>query len=413
MTKSSIRTTVLENGLTIVTERMDDVRSVAVGYWVGVGSRDEPDDLAGASHFLEHLLFKGTPTRSASDIAEAMDEVGGDLNAFTTKEYTAFEVRLLAEDLDLGLDVLSDIFWSPSFRPDEVETEREVILDEILGALEEPADLVHDLLIEALFPNHPLGRSILGVEPTIEALTPDEIAGFHAAHYAPERVVVAAAGAVDHDAIVRGVAKRVQHAGGAPVPLDRAEPVHAAMRELRVARDTEQVHLTLGLPGLHRTSPDRYALELLVQALGGGLSSRLFQEVRERRGLAYNVYASRGAYADAGLVSLYAGTAPRNVAAVMDLLRAELADVALSGITERELAIAKGHVRASILLGLEDSGARMGRLARSQMVHGEVPPIDDVLQHFASVTLDDVGRVAGEVLDGEPTLVVIGPPDEA
>ena len=388
---------------------MDSVRSVAVGYWAGVGSRDEDAEHAGASHFLEHLLFKGTESRHAHDIAETIDEVGGDLNAFTTREYTAFEVRLLAEHLDLGLDILSDIFWSPAFRPDEVEMEREVILEEILCAADEPTDLVHDLLMEAMFPDDALGRSILGSQSSIEDLPRERIAAFHASHYLPGSVVVAAAGAVDHDALVRGIAeRRVGRCGRAVLSRAERSAPSAGARHLH-ERDTEQVHLSLGLPGVDRASEERYALEFLVQALGGGLSSRLFQEIRERRGLAYNVFASRAGYEGAGIVTLYAGTAPKNVDAVTDVFRTQLDDVARNGITERELRVAKGNVRASLLLGLEDSGARMGRLGRTQLVHGEVRPIDDLLAHFDAVTLDDVGAVAGRLFTAEPAVATVGP----
>jgi len=408
-TSLTINTTVLDDGLTIVTERMDHVRSVAVGYWAGVGSRDEDESHAGASHFLEHLLFKGTERRTASAIAEAIDEVGGDLNAFTTREYTAFEVRLLAEHLDTGLDVLSDIFWSPAFRAEDVETEREVILEEISCAADEPADLVHDLLMEAMFPDDPLGRSILGSRASIERMPRDRIAGFHRDHYLPGNVVVAAAGALDHQAIVRDVARRRGTRCGTAA-LDRASelaPV-AGTRHLH-ERDTEQVHLALGLPGVDRASPERYALEVLVHVLGGGLSSRLFQEVRERRGLAYNVFASRAGYQGAGVVTLYAGTAPRNVNAVVDVFREQLDDLAANGITDRELAIAKGNVRASLLLGLEDSGARMARIGRTELVHRELEEIDDVIATFERVTTDDVAAVASRVFRAEPAMATLGP----
>jgi predicted Zn-dependent peptidase len=387
---------------------MPHVRSVAAGVWVGIGSRDEAPALAGASHFLEHLLFKGTATRSATDIAESIDEVGGDLNAFTTREYTAFEVRLLAEHLDLGLDILSDIFWTPAFRAEEVEAERSVILEEILMSKDEPEDLVHDLFGDALFPAHPLGRPVLGVEETIEAMERDAIARFHDDHYRPEQVVVAAAGDLEHEAVVEAIAARCpMTAGGAPAA--RVLPATPPQPRRVVKRKTEQTHLILGVRTPGTLDDDRFALELVNQALGGGISSRLFQEVRERRGLAYSVYSNRAAITDVGALALYAGTAPRNAKEVVSLFEAALDDLAAAGLTERELAIAKGQVKGSTVLGLEDTGARLGRIGRSQLLHGEVMPIDELLARMESVTMDDVARVVARLAAEPRTLAAIGP----
>ena len=387
---------------------MEHVRSVAVGFWVGVGARDEDDDELGASHFLEHLLFKGTDSRSASDIAEAIDEAGGDLNAVTTKEYTAFEVRLLAEHLDVGLDILCDIFWSPALPANDVETEREVILEEILASADEPADLCHDLLLETIFPDDQLGRSILGSEASIKGIDRDTIAAFHAARYVSGDVVVAAAGDVDHDALVAGVSRRAVRRIGDGPPLQR--DARAVFGTTRVDhRDLEQTHVVLGVPGVSRRDERRYALDVLVHALGGGLSSRLFQEVRERRGLAYDVYASRAAYEREGVVSLYAATAPRHRDEVVDVFVSQLTDIATRGLSDRELEIAKRGIRAGILLGLEDSGARLGRLARSQVALGEVPPLDAVLARYDSVSATDVAELAAQLFGDDPTLVTVGP----
>ncbi|HEX4979059.1 MAG TPA: pitrilysin family protein [Acidimicrobiales bacterium] len=402
-----IRTTVLDDGLTVVTERMPAVRSAAVGFWVGVGSRDEDERHAGASHFLEHLLFKGTATRSAAEIAETVDEVGGHLDAFTTREYTAFEVRLLAEHLDVGLDVLSDIFWRPAFRHDDVETERDVILEEIRGAADEPGELVHDLLIEAMFPDDPLGRPILGSTASIGALTAETIAGFHAAHYLPGDVVVAAAGAIEHDAVVEGVARR--RGDGSGGARRRRPPLQSTVARRHRRERGEQVHLELGVAGLDRVDSDRFALDVAVQVLGGGLSSRLFQEVRERRGLAYEVFASHAGYDGAGVVHVYAATSPRTLGQVVDLVRAELDAIGRVGVTDRELAVAKAGIRASYLLGLEDTGARMARLGRSHLALGETLPLDEVLSRYEALTLDDVGRVVGRLFAAEPAQATVGP----
>lgn len=403
-----IETSALDCGLTVVTERMPAVRSVALGFWVGVGSRDESEELAGASHFLEHLLFKGTASRSALEIAEAVDRVGGDLNAFTTKEYTAFEVRLLAEHLDLGLDILSDIMWSPAFRHDEVEAERQVILEEILMELDEPGDLVHDVFGDALYPGDPLGRSTLGTDASITAMARDGIAAFHATWYRPATMVVAAAGDVDHGRVVEGVERRFRGAGGGVRP-HRVAPSAAPRPVTILHRRTEQAHVMLGLRALDRDDEDRYALDVANHALGGGLSSRLFQDVRERRGLAYNVFSYRSGFDGTGALALYAGTSPKNARAVVELFGEHLDRLETDGVSERELEVAKGHVRGSIVLGLEDSGARMARIGRSSLVHGRVLDIDDVVARIDAVTVDDARRVVSKLAGQPRALAVIGP----
>ena len=387
---------------------MPDVRSVTAGFWVGTGSRDEEGPDSGCSHFLEHLLFKGTPTRSAREIAELIDAVGGDMNAYTTKEYTAFYVRVLDESAEMGLDVLCDLMYAPAFRPDEVEAERQVILEEILMHGDEPADLVHEVFAEAMYPDHALGREVLGTEETIEAMTVDRIAGFYEHHYRPGNMVIGAAGKLDHDAFVAGLEARFAGRSGGSTPV-RVAPT-AAVEPLRVVtRDTEQAHLVLGVPGLDRQHPDRYALSVLNHALGGGLSSRLFQEIREKRGLAYSVYSYRSAFADTGSLCIYAGTNPERVAEVLDLMVTEVDRVASDGLTDRELAVAVGHLKGEMALALEDSAARMSRIGRSLLVHGAIPSQDDVVAHIESVTLDGVNRLAGSLLGGQRVLAVVGP----
>jgi predicted Zn-dependent peptidase len=404
----SVETTRLDCGITVVTERMPDVRSVAAGFWVGTGSRDEPAELAGASHFLEHLLFKGTDERSARDIAEAVDAVGGDLNAFTTKEYTAFYVRLLSGSLDLGLDILSDIMWSPAFRPEEIEAERQVILEEILMHADEPADLVHDVFAEALYPSDPLGREVLGDEAMLSSMGRDHIADFHRVHYRPANMVLAAAGDLDHDKVAAGIERRFAGpAGGAPPrrQVPASEPIPLAV----VNRPTEQTHLLVGMPAFDRNDPDRYALSVLNHVLGGGMSSRLFQEIREQRGLAYSVYSYRSAYEGTGSLAIYAGTAAARVDEVLGLIDQEVDRMLDGGVTERELTMARSHLRGSMALSLEDSGARMGRLGRSQLVHGLVPDLAEADARLGEVTLDDVDRVIQRVLGAPRVLAVVGP----
>jgi predicted Zn-dependent peptidase len=403
-----IRTSQLPCGLRLVTEAMPDVRSVTVGFWVGTGSRDEEAGEVGASHFLEHLLFKGTPTRPARAIAEDVDAVGGDMNAFTTKEYTAFYVRLLAEHLVLGLDVLCDIMWSPALRPDELESERQVILEEILMHGDEPADLVYDRFAAAMFPGHPLGREVLGTQDSIDSMERDHVRRFFGEHYRPSNMVVAAAGAVDHDEVAAGIEARFAGEVGGSPPL-RVPPGEGGMRSVVVPRATEQAHLVVGVRAPDRHDPERWALAALDHALGGGVSSRLFQEIRERRGLAYSVFSDRIAFEDAGSLAVYVGTAPSRVDDVLELVNVELDRLVADGLSAHELDVAKGHLRAEILLALEDSAARMSRIGRSLLLHHEVLTVDELLTRIDAVTVDQVGDAARRVLGSPRTVVVLGP----
>jgi len=404
-------TTTLPSGLTVVTEHMPGSGAAALGFWVDAGSRDERPEVAGASHFLEHLLFKGTETRSAQDIAEAVEAVGGEMNAFTTKEYTAFYVRLLDEDLPLALDILSEIMWGPAFRAAEIEAERQVILEEINMQEDEPADLVHDVAQAALYPGHPLGREILGERSTITSMTRDDIRAYFGAHYRPHSIVVAAAGNVDHDALADGIDRRFTGPEGSGPA--RSPTTLAPQRPLAVVtRSTEQAHVVVAMRAAGRGDDDRFALAVLNQLLGGGMSSRLFQEVREKRGLAYSVYSYRAAYIEAGLLAVYAGTSPSRVHTVLDVIGVELDRLLQDEIPERELAVARGHVKGSMVLSLEDSSSRMSRIGRSQLVHGSVMPMDEVVARTEAVTSEDVRRVAESVVGGPRTLAVIGPFDE-
>lgn len=408
----SVRTTSLPEGLTVVTERMPDVRSATIGFWVGTGSVDEAPAQAGASHFLEHLLFKGTEERSARSIAEAVDRVGGDMNAFTTKEYTTFYVRVLAEDVGMGADLLSDIIWSPAFRPEEVESERQVILEEILMHADEPADLVHDVLAAALFPGHPLGREVIGEQSTVSTMSRDEIATFHDKHYRPANIVVAAAGLIDHDRLVDRLVSRLDGRAGGQGP-ERNRPDQAALRMHVTNRTTEQAHIAVGLPAPDRDDEERHAMGIVEHVLGGGMSSRLFQSIREERGLAYSVYAYRLGFQGAGALAVYAGTSPSNTRQVRDLLVEEIARTARDGITPDELDSARSHIRGAMALGLEDSGARMSRIGHSQLVHGRVLSLDEVDQRLAALTVDQVNDVASRWLSRQPTVACVGPFGEA
>jgi predicted Zn-dependent peptidase len=388
---------------------MPDVRSVSIGFWVGAGARDETPELAGASHFLEHLLFKGTADRSAREIAEAVDGLGGEMNAYTTKEYTAFYVRVLGDRLEVALDILCDIMSRPAFRPAEIEAERQVILEELLMHGDEPDEIVHDLLLDALFPGHPLGRDVLGTEATITPMTGEQIAGFFKGHYGAGNLVLAAAGAVDHDALLASVEQRLAPpAGGAEQPRVAPTGVQEPLRLL--TRPTEQAHLAVGVPSIDLHDNDRFALAALNHILGGGLSSRLFQTIREERGLAYSVYSYRTAFTDAGALAIYAGTAPNRAMEVLKLVHAELDRLVDDGVTSAEVDVARAHLLGSTALGLEDSAARMGRIGRSLLVHDEVWSNAEVDAHISAVTHDDVRRLIDRVLaGGTRTVAAIGP----
>ena len=408
----AIRRAPLTNGIRLVTERMPDVRSVAIGFWVDVGSRDEELGMGGASHFLEHLLFKGTERRSARDIAEAVEAVGGEMNAFTTKEYTAFYTRLLDEDLDLGLDILCDIMSAPAFRPDEIEAERQVILEEILMHEDEPAEVVHELFTEALYPGHPLGRDVLGTAESISAMSREAIAGHFSTHYRPANLVLAAAGHLDHDAVAAGLERRFA-ANDGDRPRRVIEELAEPRRRIVSNRPTEQSHLVVGMRALSRGDDDRFALSVLNQVLGGGMSSRLFQEIREQRGLAYAVYSYRSSYVESGALAVYAGTAPSRTTEVLKLIGDELERLAHDGVTAHELELAKGHLKGSLALSLEDSGSRMNRIGRAELVHNEVLTVSELVERTEAVTDADVRRVAERVLGNERVVALVGPFEEA
>jgi predicted Zn-dependent peptidase len=409
-TEPGVAREVLPNGVRVVTERMPGATSVSAGIWVGIGSRDEPADLAGTSHFLEHLLFKGTEERSARAIAVAVDALGGEVNAFTTRESTAFYARLPARDLAFGLQLLGDVVARPAFRPDEVECEREVILEELLMADDTPDDVVQMRLYEALFPGHPLGRETLGTPETVGALGRDAIAEFHDQHYRPANLVVAAAGDLDHDEVLALVAGSLAREADGERP-ERVAPAPPTARLVVDRRPTEQAHVLFGWQAVHYDDPDRYALLVANQILGGGISSRLFQEVREERGLAYTVYSSFSTYVDSGSFLVYAGTAPGRRQELLTVIDDVIAGMAADGVTEEEHTVALGFVEGSTLLGLEDSGSRMARIGGSELLRGRVVPVEEFLANVRAVTLDDVQRVLRRVLDTPRVLSAVGPFD--
>jgi predicted Zn-dependent peptidase len=406
-----IEKSVLACGIRLVTETMADVHSVALAYWVGTGSRDEPDELAGASHFLEHLLFKGTEQRPSAAIAEALDEVGGDCNAFTTKEYTTFYVRLLSSHLGLGLDILSEIMWAPALRPGDIEAERTVILDEILMHADEPADLASERWQAALFADHPLGRDTLGTASSVRGITRDDLYGFFAEQYRPSNIVVSAAGDCTHEAVAAELEQRFAGAPGGSPPI-RSAPGPNEGSAFIVRRPTEQAHLVYGARSVSRYDERRWAFAVLNLVLGGGLSSRLFQRVREQRGLAYSIWSERAAYQDAGSLAIVVGTAPEHVDEVLHIVNGELEQLATEGITERELAVAKSNLRADLLLSGEDSGARMSRIGAALLLHGEVLTPDELLARIDGVDAAQVLDAAATLVRTPRTMSVVGPFDE-
>jgi predicted Zn-dependent peptidase len=411
---SRVRRTVLPSGLRIISEQQAGVRSAAIGVWVGVGSRDESPGLHGCSHFLEHLLFKGTAERSALDISVELDAVGGEFNAFTAKEYTCFHARVLDEDLPLAVDVLGDMITASTLQPEDVEAERDVILDEIAMHDDDPDDVVHNLFAEQAWGDSPLGRPIAGTHESIRALTRAQIHRFYRRHYRPGNVVIAAAGNVDHAALVRQVKRAFARndwlAGeGTPVPPRRGSRKRTRPGSIGTTRPFEQVNVVLGMEGLVRDDERRFALGVLNTALGGGTSSRLFQEVRERRGLAYSVFSFASHHADSGLVGVSVGCLPAKLDDVLAVVREELAKVAASGITEDELARGKGQLRGGLVLGLEDSASRMSRIGKAELIHDELLSIDEVIARIDAVTLEEVRSVAAEVFSRPEILAVVGP----
>ena len=409
---TEFKRTTLDSGITVVTERMNEVRSVTAGLWFDVGARDEPDELAGTSHFLEHLLFKGTGMRSAKDIADAFDAVGGDINAFTGKEYTCYYSRVLDDDLPMAMEILSDMVNNSTIETAEFESERKVILEEIAMHEDAPDELVHDLFYRSMWDGHPLGRPVLGYNSSIGAVTRDQVAGYWQDRYSPPNLVVAAAGHVDHDDLVARVEALFASSGGRR-NLRSGTPPHPQPGVTVHKRPTEQAHIVLGTEGLPRNHDDRHALAVLDTILGGGMSSRLFQEVREKRGLAYSVFSYRSLFADAGTFGVYAGTTPQNAETVIDIVRSEIHSILNEGVSPAELQRAKGHVRGALVLSAEDPGSRMNRLGKQQLTTGEILSIDEMIEKFDAIELDDLARVAQTVFGSEAFRVtVVGPFDE-
>lgn len=398
------------NGIRVLTESMPNLRSVTTGFWVGVGSRDEPLEFSGISHFIEHLLFKGTEKRSARRIAEEFDAMGGELNAFSAKEYTCYYAKVLDEKVEKAMEIMVDMLLRSVMRPQDVDAERKVILEEIAMHEDSPDDIIHDLFVSALWESHPLGQSVLGNHNVISSLSDDEIRSFFKRFYRPENIVVAVAGNVEHARVVEMVDELMNADGGGE--RHRRHVVVPDIRPHTVVYDrpTEQAHMVLGTQGLPRNHPARFALAVLDNVLGGGMSSRLFQKVREERSLAYSIFSYHSMYVETGLLAVYAGSKPENASSVLELIKEEMGNILEKGITGEELERAKGHIKGNLVLSLEDSGSRMTRLGKAEICGGEILTLDELLARMDAVTVDDVMHLAHQLFAPRKLVAaIIGP----
>ncbi|MBR9842555.1 MAG: insulinase family protein [Rhodobacteraceae bacterium] len=401
----------LTNGFRIVTEHMPGLESASIGIWVNAGGRHERRAQNGIAHFLEHMAFKGTKRRSALDIAEAIEDVGGYINAYTSREVTAYYARVLKDDVALALDVIGDIVLNPVFDANEIEVERGVILQEIGQALDTPDDVIFDWLQERAYPNQPIGRTILGAEERVRAFGREDLAGFVSEHYRPENMILAATGAVDHDMIVRMAEEMFGHLSGGPtMPLDPARFVGG---EYRTEKTLEQAHVAIGFESPDYCDPNIYTAQIYATALGGGMSSRLFQEIRERRGLCYTIYSQAGAYADTGMMTIYAGTSGDQIDELCRMTIQELKRAA-DGMNPEEIARSRIQMKAGLLMGLESPSSRAERLARLLAIWGYVPSLQETVERIDSITDADVRRFAEHMaVEARPALALYGPVSSA
>ena len=402
----------LSNGLRVISDSMPDVRSVALGVWADAGTRDEHATEAGAAHFLEHLLFKGSERLSAQEIAESFDAVGGRSNAFTSKEQTCYWARLRDDDLPLGIDILAEMVRRPAFRQNEIDSEKHVVLEEINMNEDDPTDVAYEQFVQALWKGHALERPVLGTKQSITAMTRDDISGFWSRRYHSAATVVAVAGRLDHGALVELAEQHFGDWHASESPHDHAPAAVAARVAVR-PRETEQTHLVIGGEGLKQGDDRRFAFGLLNHVMGGGMSSRLFREIREQRGLAYAVYSFKFPYADSGGYGVYVGTTPNQTEQVLHLIGDEFKKLIADGITSEELLRAKGHVQGSLALSEEDPNSRMIRLGRDEIAGLEHLSLDETLERYEAVTLSDVHDVATELLSGPKVIGATGPHDVA
>jgi predicted Zn-dependent peptidase len=405
-----IQATTLPNGLRVITEFMPGVRSVSAGIWIDSGSRREAAEFSGISHFIEHMLFKGTATRSAEEIARVMDTLGGHLDAFTGKELVSFNAKVLDEHLPVAMDVLSDMVLHPAFREDDIDREKGVILEELKMEADNPEYVVHESFISSFWKNHPLGQSIIGTGDTIRSFHRGMVGDYWGAVYTPANVIVTAAGSVKHGELVDLVQR---HFGGVPPGTkleDQTPPQPSAPILIQRKKSLEQVHLIMGMPAYATGHDNRFAAYTLNTLLGGSMSSRLFQSIREQRGLVYNVFSEISAYRDTGCLCVYAGTSHESVAQVVSLVCQEFRRFKDELVSDEELRRAKSHLKGSLMLSLESTGARMTNLARQEIYFNRFPPIDETIESIERVTAEDLRRVAGEFFVAERIgVAVLGP----
>ncbi len=400
--------TILDSGITIISERMDTMRSVAIGIWMPVGSRDESPADAGMSHFLEHMMFKGTPTRTAAEISQTFDRLGAELNAFTSKEYTCYYARVLDQHVPTALEVLSDMVVNSTMAPDAMTSEREVVLEEISRTEDTPDDRVHELFAAALWPAHPLGRPVLGERETVGGFDQTQARTFTSRFYGAPGTVVAAAGDVDHGALAEMVTRNLTMSEAARAPRTHTAPEVERTLEL-VTKDTEQAHICWGTLGMKACDDERFVLAILDSVMGGGMSSRLFQEIREKKGLAYAVYSYHSLYQDTGGYTVYAGTRPANMEQVVRLVRTEFEKLKQDGITAEELDRAKESMKGTLVLSLESTRNRMTRLGKSVVTGSELLSIDELVERIETVTAEKVLELARRMFDSREVLALIGP----
>ena len=417
---SLVRRSVLPSGVRILSEQVPGARSATIGYWVAVGSRDEQPGTFGSTHFLEHLLFKGTKSRTALEIAVSFDSVGGEHNAMTAKEYTCYYAKIQDRDLSMAVEVIADMLTSSLIDPTEFETERGVILEELSMADDDPGDVANERFFEAVLGAHPLGRPIGGSAETIKAATRDAVVSHYRDNYRPQDLVITVAGAVDHDELVAGVGSALSAAGwdlaaaATPVARRQNDPdrIERGSHLTVVHRPVEQANVIVGVAGLSATDKRRSTMAVLNSILGGGMSSRLFQEIREKRGLVYSVYSFSPGYSDAGVFGMYAGCAPSKAIQVTELMMGEFRRMG-SGVTDDEMRRAKGQLSGAAALALEDSDTRMSRLGRSEITLGEFMDLDESLRRLALVTQADVQELAEELASHPVSIAAVGTVDES
>ncbi len=402
-----ITRTVLPNGLRVISERMEHVRSVSVGVWIGTGSREETPEQSGISHFIEHMLFKGSTNRSAEQIARAVDSIGGGLDAFTSKELVSYNVKVLDEHLPRAFDIVSDLVRNPRFDAADIAKEKGVILEELKMEVDSPEYLIHEIFSSNFWKGHALGRPILGTAQTIRAFDRDAVEAYYRRHYTPKNILITAAGSLTHKQLVRLATHHFGDLKHRPLARAASKPKPHAPLVFRNKESLEQVHLYMGVPSIPMPHKDRFACYILNAILGGGMSSRLFQNIREKQALAYTVYSELTMYRDAGCMMIYAGCSPRSAGKVIDSIVQEMRGIADHLVTPEELRRAKDHLKGSFMLGLESTSSRMGNLARQELYFKRFFSLDEMLASLESVTAEQVRKLAGEFFDPKQTAVAM------